>query len=161
MNRGLYLISDGGYFKCRFLQAPDPYSIDAEELEFSDHIESTRKDIEHIFGMLKNRFRILKNDVLFHNMDDIVTCFKACCCLHNMILDFDGNTLAAAIVAHYDATADGRDFEVHRQGRSADQGKVDQSSAASDDLRKKLVENFSARRRLGNIINREVIRRNV
>jgi hypothetical protein len=41
--------------------------------------------------MLKNRFRILKNPIRFHNLEDVQRIMHACCMLHNMILDWDRN----------------------------------------------------------------------
>ena len=162
MERGLYLIADGGYFDCRYLQAPMKNARGSEQL-FSDHIESMRKDIEHIFGILKGRFRLLSGKVHSHSLEFIVGAFRSACAIHNMILDHDGNSTACAIVAVYESRSDGRDYmydnEQPRAGRSARRDPIEQSSrVASADLRRKLVANYMTRIELGTVVNKEVAR---
>lgn len=65
------------------------------ELErlFSKRLESVRKDVECTFGVLKNRFRILKVPLLCcgkHGQDKVDNIFYTCCMLHNMLLEHDG-----------------------------------------------------------------------
>ena len=59
-------------------------------MKWSAKLESVRKDIEGVFGILKKRFRFLKNfNNLFHQ-SDIDNAFVTCCMLHNMLLKYDG-----------------------------------------------------------------------
>ena len=53
-------------------------------------MESIRKDIEDVFGILKKRFRILKMPIELRQQDDIDNVFFSCCILHNMLRDDDG-----------------------------------------------------------------------
>lgn len=46
--------------------------------------------MERVFGILKGRWRCLKNPILFQSVDKIDNMFMACCILHNMLLDVDG-----------------------------------------------------------------------
>ena len=55
-----------------------------------DWLESMRKDIECTFGILKGRFRILKNAIRLKFEDDIEALFRTCVFLHNILLQFDG-----------------------------------------------------------------------
>lgn len=56
------------------------------EMTWSGYIESTRKDIERVFGIMKKRFRCLKNVILLKRQADINNMFVTCCILHNMLL---------------------------------------------------------------------------
>ena len=58
--RGLYLICDGGYHKWRCMQCPFPEGPSDDEKAWSKQLTSLRKDVECVFGILKQRFRILK-----------------------------------------------------------------------------------------------------
>ena len=53
-------------------------------------MESTRKDVERTFGILKGRFRCLKLPILFQKMDSITYMMWTCIILHNMIMTHDG-----------------------------------------------------------------------
>lgn len=60
------------------------------EVEFSERLESVRKDVECTFGILKKRFVILKHAIELHSKDHIDYIFFGCCILHNMLLIHDG-----------------------------------------------------------------------
>jgi hypothetical protein len=49
-----------------------------------------RKDVECTFGILKGRFRILKNGILLQTQQQIDNVFHTCCMLHNILLTVDG-----------------------------------------------------------------------
>lgn len=69
----------------------DP-SIDSfakNHVMWSEWLESVRKDVECTFGILKARFRFLKNAVRYHYPDLIEKAFKCCAILHNMLLKYD------------------------------------------------------------------------
>ena len=46
------------------------------------------------FGVLKARFRFLRNGVVYHKAETLHHAFKTSCCLHNMILIYDGRASA-------------------------------------------------------------------
>jgi hypothetical protein len=52
--------------------------------------ESARKDVEHVFGMLKKRFRFLKLPIIMNNIKDIEHMIHACFILHNMNIEDQG-----------------------------------------------------------------------
>ena len=53
-------------------------------------VESTRKDIECIFGILKKKFLILKNPIRQHIKENIERMFLTCCVIHNMTREAEG-----------------------------------------------------------------------
>ena len=88
---GAYLICDGGYHAWPCLMFPSKKGIpDSPEMRWSKNVESVRKDIEGVFGILKVRFRFLKNFNNLRTQSAIDDAFATCCILHNMMLQKDG-----------------------------------------------------------------------
>ena len=88
---GYYYICDGGYHLWETLIPPYKHQIDgSDEMNWSHNIESVRKDIECVFGILKKRFLFLKNPIRIHHPEEIDRLFVTCCVLHNIILEYDG-----------------------------------------------------------------------
>ena len=59
-------------------------------MKFSKKLESVRKDIEGVFGILNVRFRFLKTFNLLLRQDSVDNAFVTCCILHNIMLRHDG-----------------------------------------------------------------------
>jgi hypothetical protein len=84
----MYLICDSGYL-C-WPQSICPYSSTtaaSAEGYFSSNLERVRKDVECTFGIMKKRWKILNNGLMYR---DIKVCEKivvTCSCLHNMLVD--------------------------------------------------------------------------
>jgi hypothetical protein len=55
---------------------------------WSDTVESTRKDVERCFGILKKRWRCFINPNELQDPDHIERLFTACAILHNIPLDY-------------------------------------------------------------------------
>lgn len=89
VHRGGYLLSDNGYTRMRCIQCPIAGGCTRAENYWSCRLESIRKDVECLFGVLKGRYRILRSRMMFQSHEAINVCFKACCMLHNMNLDDD------------------------------------------------------------------------
>jgi Plant transposon protein len=53
-------------------------------------IESIRKDIETVYGILKRRFRYLKSVPEVKKHESLEAAFVTCCILHNLLLEHDG-----------------------------------------------------------------------
>ena len=87
---GAYLISDGGYPKWRTLQCPLKHTVRSKHALWSKWVDSVRKDVECVFGILKGRWRCLKLPIFYQNKKDIDNMFFACCIFHNMLLANDG-----------------------------------------------------------------------
>ena len=60
------------------------------QVYWSEWMESVRKDVECTFGILKQRFRILRNPMEFHRATHIDNIMHSCCIIHNMLLVVDG-----------------------------------------------------------------------
>ena len=90
LEKGLYLLVDGGYHKWRIMQCPFKFSMDEKSTRWSETAESVRKDVECSFGILKKRFQFLKNAITWHRKSDIDNAVHSCVILHNMLHEFDG-----------------------------------------------------------------------
>ena len=88
--KGVYAINDGGYHRWPETISGYRHQTCVWKARFSERLESTRKDSERVFGILKKRFRILRLPFLQTNREQIDHIFMMCCALHNMILRFDG-----------------------------------------------------------------------
>jgi hypothetical protein len=88
--RGAYIICDGGMPKHACFMDPMHHRSSRNEVLFSEWLESVRKDVECTFGILKQRFRYLRNKIQHHSVFIIQAAMKTCCMLHNMLLHFDG-----------------------------------------------------------------------
>ena len=87
---GVYLICDGGYMNDSFSIDPYPFRSSRSIIYWSEWLESLRKDVECLFGILKSRWRILRNPVVFHKLVDIENIMYCCCILHNLLISADG-----------------------------------------------------------------------
>lgn len=96
---GAHLICDGGYHKIPAMICPLTFRMEMKEVFWSEWVESVRKDVECTFGILKQRFRILKNSYQGHSLDYLENVFVVCCMIHNILLIVDGgeNTWEAGI----------------------------------------------------------------
>ena len=54
---------------------------------FTANLESVRKDVECVFGILKERWNCLQQGFKFRSIGVCRNIFVACCVLHNMMLD--------------------------------------------------------------------------
>ena len=89
--RGVYLICNRGYHCWPCLISPYKNNVPGSPtMRWSKNLESVRKDIENVFGILKVRFKFLKNFNSLHKQRDINAAFVTCCMLHNMMLRVDG-----------------------------------------------------------------------
>jgi hypothetical protein len=85
---GYYLICDNGYL--RWPTSICPYThADKTSMEgyFSTNLESVRKDVECVFGIMKKSWKILDCGLKFRSMAVCEKIFFTCCCLHNEMLD--------------------------------------------------------------------------
>ena len=85
-----YLVVDGGYHRWTHLLCGYGRAADEQEAAYTARLTSVRKDVECAFGVLKQRFRILKTPVQFRSAAAIDAIFRCCVVLHNRILVADG-----------------------------------------------------------------------
>ena len=88
--KGVYSIVDGGYHHWVSTMSASRIPTNPDFVAWRQQLESVRKDIEDIFGVVKGRFRILKLPVLFHKKHEIDNMFLTCIGLHNMLHIWDG-----------------------------------------------------------------------
>ena len=85
-----YLIGDEAYPLRTFLMRPFPRTVLTDERrEFNRRISRARQCIECAFGILTAKWRCLKTELELSpaKVDNVV---KACCILHNLIIDEEG-----------------------------------------------------------------------
>jgi Plant transposon protein len=120
--RGAYLITDGGYPEFAVFIDPDHKRMSRNVVLWSEWLESVRKDIECTFGILKQRFRFLRDSVVYHNPETIQDAMKTCCCLHNMIMLFDGIDISgweSVVWEHLEPDADEDDIRAQAVSEEA------------------------------------------
>ena len=64
-------------------------SYDYHSVVWGEWVESVRKDVERLFGALKNRFVWLKSNILYHKVSTITAAVRVCSILHNRLLEYD------------------------------------------------------------------------
>ena len=55
--------------------------------KFTKWQESSRKDVERVFGVLKKKFAVLTTGIMKMDLDDIIILVQACIILHNMMVE--------------------------------------------------------------------------
>lgn len=87
---GAWILCDNGYHKWECMQPPPSTCTSQTEVIFREVLESARKTTECVIGILKARFRILRNPIRVHSRENITNILYTCAILHNMLLDYDG-----------------------------------------------------------------------
>ena len=75
---GPYIICDGGYHKWKILLEPLKHAVVYQQIRWSKWLESVRKDIERVFGIMKKRFLILKHGMEYSSQAKCDNVFLAC-----------------------------------------------------------------------------------
>ena len=88
--KGVWFIVDNGYLSWSCTVPPDNNATTYESIRFSQWLESMRKDVECLFGIMKGRFSILRYGFRFHSIANCDKMWLTCCALHNLLLDVDG-----------------------------------------------------------------------
>jgi Plant transposon protein len=88
---GVWLIVDNGYHSvsCTIPPFKDPPYTD--QYMWSEWLESTRKDVECTFGIMKTRWLIFESPIRYQGIEIIDRIWRCACALHNMILEYDDN----------------------------------------------------------------------
>ena len=63
VHKGAWLICDNGYHQWPVLQFPAKYPESDEMAYWSKRLESVRKDVECVFGIIKQRHRLFRTTV--------------------------------------------------------------------------------------------------
>ena len=87
---GVWFMVDNGYLSWSCTVPPDNNGLTYEVIRFSEWLESMRKDVECLFGIMKGRFSMLRYGFRFHSIVNCDKMWLTCCALHNLLLDVDG-----------------------------------------------------------------------
>ena len=87
---GVWFMVDNGYLSWSCTVPPDNNGKTYEVIRFSEWLESMRKDVECLFGIMKGRFSILRYGFRFHSITNCDKMWLTCCALHNLLLKEDG-----------------------------------------------------------------------
>jgi hypothetical protein len=83
---GYHLIGDSGYTLYPWLLTPFLDDSDPVKRRYNYKLSSTRMKIENCFGLLKNRWRILKSELSMKSMHGNVQIVESCIFLHNFCI---------------------------------------------------------------------------
>jgi Plant transposon protein len=82
----LYFLVDGIYPQWSVFVKPFNVPSSEKETLFNRHQEAARKCVERAFGILVQKFQILKNPIRNWYMEDIFDVMYCCVILHNMVI---------------------------------------------------------------------------
>ena len=80
---GAYNLCDNGYHKWSTMMEPSKRPADENDYNWTEMLESLRKDVECLFGELKQEFAILKYGSRFNDLSLMDNIFLTCCAIHN------------------------------------------------------------------------------
>ena len=80
---GAYALSDNGYHPWPSLMYPSKVAKSQKDANWSEMAESLRKDIECLFGQMKQEFAILRYGSRFNSLELMDDIFLTCCAIHN------------------------------------------------------------------------------
>ena len=83
---GAYFLADGIYPGYSYFVKTYPDPLTEKEKHFATTQESVRKDVERAFGVLQARFKIVVNAATKHKLGYLISTWRACVILHNMII---------------------------------------------------------------------------
>ena len=87
---GVWLMCDNGYLDWSCMVPPLKHCRTYADKRWSKWLEGMRKDVECTFGILKGRFRVLKNGIRVRGPLATDNIWLTCCALHNFLLEEDG-----------------------------------------------------------------------
>ncbi|XP_041000248.1 uncharacterized protein LOC121246228 [Juglans microcarpa x Juglans regia] len=82
-----YYLADGIYPKWSTFVKTIPSPQGNKKKNFTAAQESARKDVERAFGVLQQRFAIVRGPSRFFKVNELTNIMKACVILHNMIIE--------------------------------------------------------------------------
>jgi hypothetical protein len=88
--KGVWVLVDNGYLDWSVTIPPFKLCSMTSQIRWSQWLESMRKDVECVIGILKKRWTILDKGVEAKKIENADLVFKTCCALHNMLLEIDG-----------------------------------------------------------------------
>ena len=87
---GAWFMVDNGYLNWSCTVPPVKNAVTYQSIRFSEWLESMRKDVECTFGIMKQRFSILRYGVRMEKIKNVDEIWLTCCALHNKLIFIDG-----------------------------------------------------------------------
>ena len=88
--QGVWFMVDNGYLDWSCTVPPVKDATTYQTLRFSEWLESMRKDVECTFGILKQRFSVLRNGIRLGSIKNVDQVWLTCCAIHNKLILLDG-----------------------------------------------------------------------
>ena len=86
---GVWFMVDNGYLNWSCTVPPVKNAVTYQSIRFSEWLESMRKDVECTFGIMKQRFSILRYGVRMEKIKNVDEIWLTCCALHNKLIFID------------------------------------------------------------------------
>ena len=80
--RDVHTINDNGYHYWRYIMEPSKYSRTNDEADWSELLESLRKDIDRLFGIIKQMFAIIKYGCRITEKEEADNVFLTCLAIY-------------------------------------------------------------------------------
>lgn len=142
------IVADNAFALNKHLMKPYPFrNLESKKQTFNYRLSRARHTVEHAFGILASRFRVLQTTICLnsHKVDNIV---KACCVLHNFLLDTkEPEMIGAASVSRNEPS----NSRVTIERDSVENSYNDQQSAGQ--IRDEFAEYFSNEGKLQSLHN--------
>ena len=87
--QGVWFMVDNGYLDWSCTVPPVKQATTYKTIRFSEWLESMRKYVECTFGILKQRFAILRYGVRLSSIKKVDQVWLTCCALHNKLIFLD------------------------------------------------------------------------
>lgn len=159
---GLWALCDGGYHKWLHTIYGSKHADTASWRAWSGLCESTRKDVECVFGVMKARFRVLAIASLVSDAQSCTRTVRVCAILHNMLLLQDGMAQNGTEESHWRRVdeAEAKSFGVRlplpvttfRVGSNTVGVEEEEVDDGFDQKRQQLVDHYMHELRNGNIL---------
>ncbi|XP_055840635.1 putative nuclease HARBI1 [Episyrphus balteatus] len=108
------IVGDDAFPLEKHLMKPFPYHTNSEsEKNFNFRLSHARQTIEHAFGILSNRFRVLQSNIHLRP-PKVIKIIQACCVLHNFLITKSVNYVTEINVRSSETPANVENDDGHR-----------------------------------------------
>lgn len=83
------IVGDDAFPLRTYLMKPYPFKqtdMQVATCVFNYRLSRARRVVENVFGLIAQRFRVLRRPIELHNTPNIISVVKAICVLHNFLL---------------------------------------------------------------------------
>ena len=146
--QGIWFMVDNGYLNWSCTIPPVKDASTYQTIRFSEWLESMRKDVECTFGILKQRFSILRYGIRLSSIKNVDKIWLTCCALHNKLIFIDGldknwdeQGNSTNVNDKSQQSSNKQPFSVSRLNRSLENYSADPSSIIDKSMLDPYVEN--------------------